>query len=345
MSEYTNEFGDVYSEDEINQFAQDQDTTFDDIVKRNNLGAAENTTNETTPPKKKKAIKTQVVAPQKQQPINSFGKITENPLGAPNVPYSIDSANPQPKPKQVKKPSLWDDAKDFAKNLFPDSDEDNNGQLTHYEQTPIKVQQETFKQDSKDAMNATGKFEFLKNYKPEDRALFVSKLVPKTNYTEKTYNQETNEYEVKPKQDAVDAVKSNINPKDFKTQGELDQAISLNVKKLASQDSAFEFEQNFAKAKAVPLIKQKAEEIQKKYKLTNPAEVEKATKELQDYAYKTTSGFLINSPGFQSLNSQFATIENAAQQDLTKSFGRSKDTFLSGIDITKNIAESASRAR
>ena len=354
MAEYTNEFGDVYSEDEINQFAQDQDTTFDDIVKRNNLGIAEdNTDQEELPgkPKKKSTTNKKAVVPQKQQPINGFGKIPENPIGGANVPYSINSANPQPKVqskvqpkvKPAEEPSIWDDAMDLAKSLFPDSEEDHNGKLTYYEQTPIKLQQQTFKQDSKDAMNASGKFEFLKDYKPEDRALFVSKLVPKTNYTQKVYNQETDTYDVKPKQEAVDYVKSDINPKDFKTQEQLDQAISLNVKKLASQDGAFEFEQNFAKAKAAPLIKAKADEIQKKYKLTTPEEVEKATKELQNYAAKTTTDFLIKSPGFQSLNDQFTQIENGAKQDLTKAFGRSKDTFLSGIDITKNVAEATKK--
>ena len=345
MAKYINDSGDYFDEEEINQFAQDQDTTFEDVIGRNNLVPVEETDQEEDPgkPKKKSTNKQKAVVSQKQQPINGFGKIPENPLGAPNIPYSIDSSKPQPKPKAkpVEQPSLWDDAVGLAKNLFPDSEEDNNGKLTYFEQTPIKVQQQTFNQDSKDAMNATGKFEFLGDYKPEDRALFVSKLLPKTNYTEKKYNQETNEYEVKPKQEAIDYVKSDINPKDFKTQEQLDQAIALNVKKLASQDKAFEFEQNFAKAKAAPLIKQKATEIQKKYKLDNPAEVEKATKELQDYAAKTTTDFLVNSQGFQSLNKQFSEIENGAKQDLTKSFGRSKDTFLSAMDFTKNVAEAS----
>jgi hypothetical protein len=343
MAKYINDSGDYFDEEEINQFAQDQDTTFEDVIGRNNLVPVEETDQEEDPgkPKKKPTNKQKAVVSQNQQPINGFGKIPENPLGAANVPTAVSTVKPKPKAKPVEQPSLWDDAIGLAKSLFPDSEEDTNGKLTYFEQTPIKVQQQIFNQDSKDAMNATGKFEFLGDYKPEDRALFVSKLLPKTNYTEKKYNQETNEYEVKPKQEAIDYVKSDINPKDFKTQEQLDQAIALNVKKLASQDKAFEFEQNFAKANAAPLIKQKATEIQKKYKLDNPAEVEKATKELQDYAAKTTTDFLVNSQGFQSLNKQFSEIENGAKQDLTKSFGRSKDTFLSAIDVTKNVAAAA----
>ena len=129
-------------------------------------------------PKKKSTTKQKAVVTQKQQPIIGFGKIPENPFGAANIPTTVNVTKPKPKAKPAEQPSLWDNAMDFAKSLFPDSEEDNNGKLTYYEQTPIKVQQQTFNQDSKDAMNATGKFEFLKDYKPEDRALFVSKLLP-----------------------------------------------------------------------------------------------------------------------------------------------------------------------
>ena len=181
MAKYINDSGDYFDEEEINQFAQDQDTTFEDVIGRNNLVPVEETDQEEDPgkPKKKSTNKQKAVVSQKQQPINGFGKIPENPLGAANIPTTVSSVKPKPKAKPVEQPSLWDDAIGLAKSLFPDSEEDNNGKLTYYEQTPIKVQQQTFNQDSKDAMNATGKFEFLKDYKPEDRALFVSKLLPK----------------------------------------------------------------------------------------------------------------------------------------------------------------------
>ena len=37
MEEYINEEGDLYTIDEINQTAKDNNTTFDDIIKRNKL--------------------------------------------------------------------------------------------------------------------------------------------------------------------------------------------------------------------------------------------------------------------------------------------------------------------
>ena len=270
-------------------------------------------------------------APATKKPVK-----TTKPTSANGVGYKYDSRG-YLVPSDTKEPSLWADVKDFAKSLFPDSEEDNNGKLTYYDQTPIKEQQATFNKDSKDAMNATGKFGFLKDYKPEDRALFISKLVPKTNYTEKRYNQDTDSYYIAPRQEAVDYIMQDIDPSKFKTKAQLDNAIALNTKKLASQDKAFEFEQQYAQAKAAPLIESKIAEIKKKYTLDTPEAVAKATKELQDYAAKTTSDFLVNSSGFQNLNQAFASVESEAGNILGKQYGRSKEGELSFFDKQEKI--------
>lgn len=372
MAEYINDSGDFFYEDEISQFADEQGTTFEDIVERNGLkikdGETGVTIDEEDPKKKKAAAKrgapvaakstaSKSVKPSSVSSNNPFGETKPfDPLGLEKVKkatvtkpvntkvptgqgYKYDSRG-YLVPKDTKEPSLWDDIKDFAKNLFPDSEEDNNGKLTYYEQTPIKEQQDAFNRDSKEAMSATGKFEFLKNYKPEDRALFVSKLVPKTNYTEKRYNKEDDTYYIAPKQEAVDYIMKDIDPTKFKTKAQLDNAIALNTKKLASQDKAFEFEQQYAKAKAAPLINSKIAEIKEKYSLTTPESVAKATKELQDYAAKTTTDFLVNSQGFQGLNQTFASIENEAKNTLTKQYERSKETELSFFDKQQQIGKS-----
>ena len=373
MEEYINDAGDLYTVEEINQAAEENNTTFEDIIKRNKLSLKKQkakATEEITPDvpgKPKPVVKKDAVAtakstasksakPSSVSSSNPFGEVKSfDPLGlekfkktpAPKPTKAVATAGQGYKydsrgylvPKDTKEPSLWDDFKDFAKNLFPDSEEDNNGKLTYYEQTPIKDQQALFNKDSKDAMNATGKFEFLKDYKPEDRALFVSKLVPKTNYTEKRYNSDTDSYEIAPKQEAVDYIMKDIDPSKFKTKTQLANAIALNTKKLASQDKAFEFEQQYAKAKATPLINSKIEEIKKKYSLTTPESVAKATKELQDYAAKITTDFLINSDGFQRLNQSFASVENQATLALTKQYERSKEGMLSFYDTGEKIGK------
>jgi hypothetical protein len=78
MLEYTNESGDIYNEDEINQFAQDQNTTFDDIIKRNNLKQKSNkqkvSPGKTNPVAKKDAIVTEKNTASKSEPTSSVSK-------------------------------------------------------------------------------------------------------------------------------------------------------------------------------------------------------------------------------------------------------------------------------
>jgi len=78
MLEYTNELGDIYNEDEINQFAKDQNTTFDDIIKRNNLKQKSNkqkvSPGKINPVAKKDAIVTEKNTASKSEPISSVSK-------------------------------------------------------------------------------------------------------------------------------------------------------------------------------------------------------------------------------------------------------------------------------
>ena len=400
MANYISEEGHIYTIDEINQTATETNSSFDDVVKRNNLfqegsnsipenagpGKKKPAANATVagkstasksaqsswgsqsfdindPTGAKKTFKTGIKDNKKQVvkgPVNPFGKttifdplnITKNALDAARVPKKatnnigpgtkLDSRG-YPVAKNVKEPTLWDNAVDFAKNLFIDKNPDENGKLSYYDQTPIKEQQLSFKKNSQEALTATGKFEFLKDYSLEDRALFVSKLVPKTSYTEKVYNQETDDYDIVPKKEALDYITKDIDPKKFKTKAQLDNAIALNVKKLASEDSSFEFEQKLAKIKAAPLINKKIEEIKKKYSLTDAASVEKATKELQSYAATTITDLLVNSSGFQHLNQNFSDLESQATATLTKQFERGKEFGLNLVDTTKQIGKSVSK--
>lgn len=365
MADYINEEGNLYTIDEINQASEEYGIPFDEVLSKNGLSPNP----EKGPGKKKPAANATVAGkstvsksaqPSSGSPSNPFGKttifdplnITKNALDAARAPKKatnnvgpgtkLDSRG-YPVARNIKEPTLWDNAVDFAKNLFIDKNPDENGKLSYYDQTPIKEQQLSFKKNSQEALTATGKFEFLKDYSPEDRALFVSKLVPKTSYTEKVYNQETNDYDIVPKQEAVDYITKDIDPTKFKTKAQLDNAITLNVKKLASEDSSFEFEQKLAKMKAAPLINKKIEEIKKKYSLTDAASVEKATKELQGYAATTITDLLVNSSGFQHLNQNFSNLENQATATLTKQFERSKEFGFNLVDTTKQIGKSVSK--
>jgi hypothetical protein len=111
MAKYTNEFGDVYNEDEINQFAQDQNTTFDDIIERNNLGIAEDAVDQEKSlpkPKKKPIVKAATPAKtQKQKVADVLQKPIEtdfSSLGGPSNRLSTKEAmkTPAQKTKEVK---------------------------------------------------------------------------------------------------------------------------------------------------------------------------------------------------------------------------------------------------
>ena len=115
MEEYINDAGDLYTIDEINQAAEENKTTFEDIIKKNKLSpnkkqetvAEEVTTEEPGKPKpvvKKDAVATvkstasKSAKPSSVSPVNPFGKVkTIDPLG-------LEKFKKTPAPVSVKKP-------------------------------------------------------------------------------------------------------------------------------------------------------------------------------------------------------------------------------------------------
>ena len=115
MEEYTNEAGDLYTMDEINQAAEENKTTFEDIIKKNKLSPnkkKETVTEDITtevPGKPKPVVKKDAVAtakstasksvkPSSVSPVNPFGKTKVfDPLG-------LEKFKKTPAPVSVKKP-------------------------------------------------------------------------------------------------------------------------------------------------------------------------------------------------------------------------------------------------
>lgn len=232
--------------------------------------------------------------------------------------------------------STWDKLKNYASEMF-DSKDSPDGQLTYYDQASVKQQSVDYKQNALDAMQATGKYEFLKEYSKKDRAEFVSKLVPTPKYTEKVYNQETKDYELKPKKEVVEEIRKLL-PADldaFASKESYDKAFSAAAKKFADNDPALQYQKKLAQAKANTLAATKKAEIEKKYDLSNPVNVDRANKELEAY-YKTilTKG-LAESETLQMLSNDFNTSIGGTAEELAKEYGRSKDNFLSVVDSVK----------
>jgi hypothetical protein len=120
MEEYINEAGDLYTIDEINQAAEENKTTFEDIIKKNKLSPnkkKETVTEEVKveePGKPKPVVKKDAVAtakstasklvkPSSVSPVNPFGKTQ---VFKPEFQKNIEKAQQQkiPAPVSVKKP-------------------------------------------------------------------------------------------------------------------------------------------------------------------------------------------------------------------------------------------------
>jgi hypothetical protein len=163
MNEYIHPNGYTYTEDELISAAKNENMTLEEFVSNRGIKPKKSK----APGKPKTVVKEDAVAtakstasksaaPSSVSPDNPFGKPkTIDPLGLEKLrtapatkPAKVTAPTGQGYkydsrgylvPKDTKEPSLWDDVKDFARNLFPDSEEDNNGKLTYYEQTPIKT--------------------------------------------------------------------------------------------------------------------------------------------------------------------------------------------------------------
>ena len=232
--------------------------------------------------------------------------------------------------------STWDKLKGYASELF-ESKDSPDGQLTYYDQASVKQQSVDYKRNAVEAMQATGKYEFLKEYSKKDRAEFVSKLVPTPKYTQKVYNQETNEYEVKPKKEVIEEIRSLI-PGDldaFASKEDYDKAFTTAAKKFADKDPALQYQKKLAQAKANTLAATKKSEIEKKYDLSNPVNVDKANKELEAYYKTILTKSLAESETLKVLSNDFNTSIGGAAEELAKEYGRSKDDFLSVVDNVK----------
>jgi hypothetical protein len=356
-----------FSEEEVLSKAQEKGLDIDTYINKFGIKRIEDETTIEPPGKPRPAVKkgavtagkpkstaSKSVKPSSVSQDNIFGedKIKSSFLGnlqavtevkepkakkkPERIEYKLDARGYQV-PKSYEEPTMFDDLVDYVKDLFPSKEKAEEGKLTYYDQTPIRDQQISFAQDSKNAMNASGKFEFLKDYPLEERALFVSKMVAKPSYIEKKYDKSTNSFYNAPKQEAIEMVTQDIDPKKFKTKSDLNKAIELNVKNIVSKDPSFKFEQDYALAKARPLINSKIAEIKKKYSLNTQESVDKANIELKNYFEKTVTNFLINSSGFKELNKNFSNIQEEATSILDKEYSRSKDVILGTIDIQKEL--------
>jgi hypothetical protein len=235
-------------------------------------------------------------------------------------------------PLSYEEPSWFDNAVDKITDFFK-SEPENNGRLTEYDPGPIEEQRKKYMQNQKDALNATGAYTFLKDTPKDGRIDFIEKMIPAPTYTKLKWDQQKGVNKIVPSQEAIDYVSKDIDIKKYTNTFALNQDISKKINELALNDPRLKFQQQIAQKNAAPLIKQKIEEIKKTYKLNTQEDVNKAEKDLQDYAVKTINDFLSKQPGFQKLNDEFSSVEYSLSNSLTKQWGRQQSGVLSFVDL------------
>jgi hypothetical protein len=120
---------------------------------------------------------------------------------------------------------------------------DKDGNLQNRDM-PYEEQLSNYKQGYSEAMNATGIFEFMKDYSPADRKSMADKLIKKPSYTTKKYNHETGAFDVVPTAEAAAQFEKNL-PKDFdsfNTAKEFSTALDIGIGKTINEDPLIQFE-------------------------------------------------------------------------------------------------------
>ena len=204
------------------------------------------------------------------------------------------------------------------------------GELVFGDQRDLDSQIKDYEQQLSDAVNATGKFEYLKGKTKKERLKLSQKLVAKPTYSESVYNEYKDSYEIKPTKDLAEVVSSYL-PDDYDmytTNEEFQNALDQGVNKALINDPVLNIERKAFEAIASEDVNEQMQVISGKYDLTIPEEVDKANKELNNYIRDEIVLPFESSKTFETVKNQYKDITTAIMAERNKEFGRSKDSFL-----------------
>ena len=190
-------------------------------------------------------------------------------------------------------------------------------------------------------MGATGDYSWMKDYTPTQKIDYLSNDLTGPSYALEVYDPETKKTSLVGKKGYVLDLQKSL-PQDissFKTQMDLDKAIATSSQKYFNNDPAYLLQKKIAVEKTKPLLKQKHDEILKKYDLSNPANVAKANKEYTDFYSDAVYKQLNDSKVYKNLVKQFDAVMKTAQSELDVKFGRYNDTFLKAVDSGMTIGD------
>jgi hypothetical protein len=204
------------------------------------------------------------------------------------------------------------------------------GELVFGDQRDLDSQIKDYEQQLSDAVNATGKFEYLKGKTKKERLKLSQKLVAKPTYSESVYNEYKDSYEIKPTKDLAEVVSSYL-PDDYDmytTSEEFQNALDQGVNQALINDPVLNIERKAFEAIASEDVNEQMQVISGKYDLTIPEEVDKANTELNNYIRDEIVLPFESSKTFETVKDQYKDITTAVMAERNKEFGRSKDSFL-----------------
>jgi len=204
------------------------------------------------------------------------------------------------------------------------------GELVFGDQRDLDSQIKDYEQQLSDAVNATGKFEYLKGKTKKERLKLSQKLVAKPTYSESVYNEYKDSYEIKPTKDLAEVVSSYL-PDDYDmytTNEEFQNALDQGVNQALINDPVLNIERKAFEAIASEDVNEQMQVISGKYDLTIPEEVDKANTELNNYIRDEIVLPFESSKTFETVKDQYKDITTAVMAERNKEFGRSKDSFL-----------------
>jgi len=216
---------------------------------------------------------------------------------------------------------------------------DKDGNLQNRDM-PYEEQLSNYKQGYSEAMNATGIFEFMKDYSPEDRKSMADQLVKKPSYTTKKYNHSTDEFDVVPTPEAEAQFSKNL-PKDFdnfNTAKEFATALNIGIGKTINEDPLIQFEIKKSSLEAQDELKEYSKTLSSTYDLSDPESLELAKEDYDNRWRELVVNPVLKTDIYKSTVKQLEIVGADIAEKQNTAFGRYKDTFLNAMDIAREYS-------
>jgi exonuclease VII small subunit len=219
-----------------------------------------------------------------------------------------------------------------------------DGKLEFPYEASYSDQLKAYEEKHKNIVSASNGYEYLQDKTIEEREFIASKFAIAPTRTIRILNEETQKYEEQPREDALQAVKNNLpsNFSEFNTPKEFQIATQQALAKSVKQDPLINLELEKSAKINEKNIKQKRRELESQYDLSDPEQVEKANKELNQFFEDTVITPVVEGDLFVKTIKELELVSEKAASEANNEYAnyyknkkRSKDSFLSAVDAIK----------